>query len=105
MNDRTATVIRCAVRAHSRHPSGRLKPEPARVAEVVHCCPKEHHELVHRCEVLRKLHATRLHSSSTLAAGGGRGHNEAERRAAAGGGGRGGTGVRCTPKGSSAQLA
>ena len=31
------------------------------MAEVVHCCPKEHHELVHRCEVLRKLHATRLH--------------------------------------------
>ena len=31
------------------------------MAEVVHCCPKEHHELVHRREVLRKLHPTRLH--------------------------------------------
>ena len=41
-----------------------LKPtEPARVAEVVHRRTKQHHELVHRCEVLRKLQPTSLHGT------------------------------------------
>ena len=41
-----------------------LKPtEPARVAEVDHRRTKQHHELVHRCEVLRKLQPTSLHST------------------------------------------
>ena len=61
-----------------------LKPtEPARVAEVVHRRTKQHPELVHRCEVLRKLQPTSLHSARTLAAAAGP-RNDAERR----GGGR-----------------
>ena len=82
-----------------------LKPtEPARVAEVVHRRTKQHHELVHRCEVLRKLQPTSLHSARTLAAAAGP-RNEAERRGGGAAGGRGGAGVRCMRQGSSAPLA
>ena len=101
---RSEYAVQCGRTAGAEWPW--LKPtEPARVAEVVHCRTKQHHELVHRCEVLRKLQPTSLHSTRTLCRGGGPGHNEAERRGGGAAGGRGGAGVRCMRQGSSAPRA